>query len=170
MSTRNRMGNLSNKYQGQFRRVLCVCSAGMLRSPTAAWVLSNHPFNFNTRAAGLTKEYALIPVDEAMIFWADDVICFDEQMKRDIESIIAYSTWKNDFEAPNIFVWKIPDMYDFRSEELIAMIKENATKTYKDPKFVYGSFPNGMTCSHCNWVSPDYEENCVNCGRRLTEV
>lgn len=170
MSTRNRMSNLENKYQGNFRRVLCVCSAGMLRSPTAAWVLSNPPFIFNTRAAGLTKEYALIPIDEAMIFWSDDIICFDEQMKRDIEFIIDSSTWKEDFEAPNIFIWKIPDMYDFRSEELIALIKENAVKTYQNHNIIYGSIPNGVTCSHCNCVSPDYEENCVNCGRRLTEV
>ena len=52
MSLMNRLGNSKNPYQGDFKKVLCVCSAGLLRSPTAAWVLSNAPFNFNTREIG----------------------------------------------------------------------------------------------------------------------
>lgn len=48
----NRIANASNKFQGSYKRVLCVCSAGLLRSPTAALVLSKDPYNFNTRACG----------------------------------------------------------------------------------------------------------------------
>lgn len=48
----NRAFVIGNSAQGRFRKVLCVCSAGVLRSPTAAWVFSNAPFNFNTRSAG----------------------------------------------------------------------------------------------------------------------
>ena len=170
MSTRNRMGNLENRYQGNFRRVLCVCSAGMLRSPTIAWLLSNPPYNFNTRAAGLTKEYALVPVDEALVFWADDIIVMDQQMERDIRTIIEMSRWKEDFEEPNIFVWGIPDVYEFREPNLVSRIEELAKKTYQDPKYIYSNNIGGVICSHCEYVSPDYEENCVKCGRRLTEV
>ncbi len=39
MINRNRWGNIDNPYQGSAKKVLCVCSAGMLRSPTAANVL-----------------------------------------------------------------------------------------------------------------------------------
>lgn len=55
-----------NPYQGQYKRVLCVCSGGILRSPTAAWVFSNEPYSFNTRAAG-TESFALIRLDPALI-------------------------------------------------------------------------------------------------------
>jgi len=64
MSLRNRIHNSSNPYQGKFKRVLCVCSAGLLRSPTTAFVLSQEPYNYNTRAAGIVDDYALVPVDE----------------------------------------------------------------------------------------------------------
>lgn len=170
MSTRNRMGNLQNKYQGDFRRVLCVCSAGMLRSPTIAWVLSNDPYNFNTRAVGCNKEYALIPIDEAMIFWADDIILVDKLHQSYIEDIIEMSRWKEDFKSPNIFVWAIPDVYNFRDTELVSKIEELAKKTYQDPKIIYTNNIGGIICNHCDYVSPEYEAYCVKCGRRLTEV
>ena len=71
----NRLANSSNRWQGKYKRVLCICSAGLLRSPTAAFVLSQEPYNYNTRAAGLTKEFALIPVDEVLLNWAQEVVC-----------------------------------------------------------------------------------------------
>lgn len=58
----NRAFVVGNSAQGRFRKVLCVCSAGVLRSPTAAWVFSNAPFNCNTRSAG-TEDCALVRVD-----------------------------------------------------------------------------------------------------------
>ena len=67
---RNRLGNVSNGFQGKFRRVLCVCSAGLLRSPTLAEILSQPPYNFNTRAVGIAKEFALIPIDMAHAAWS----------------------------------------------------------------------------------------------------
>ncbi len=50
---RSAMEVSQNPYQGKYKRVLCVCSAGVLRSATTAVVLSKEPFNFNTRSAGL---------------------------------------------------------------------------------------------------------------------
>ncbi len=69
----NRLGNCNNSYQGEAKRVLCVCSAGLLRSPTAAFVLSNSPWNYNTRAAGLTPQFALIPVDKVLLTWSQEI-------------------------------------------------------------------------------------------------
>ncbi len=77
MSMMNRLANCNNRFQGDAKRVLCVCSAGLLRSPTAAVVLSQPPFNFNTRAAGAVNEYALIPVDDVLIEWADEIVCME---------------------------------------------------------------------------------------------
>ena len=80
-SSRNRLANATNPYQGNSKKVLAVCSAGLLRSPTIAWMLSNDPFNFNTRSCGAVEEYALIPLDDALILWADEVVVVESWMK-----------------------------------------------------------------------------------------
>src|SRR5689334_709068 len=74
-----RSRNAKNCFQGDWPRVLCVCSAGLLRSPTLAWVLSNDPYNCNTRAAGSHAEYALVPLDQVLIDWADAVVFVNQE-------------------------------------------------------------------------------------------
>jgi predicted protein tyrosine phosphatase len=73
---------INNAYQGDSRRVLCVCSAGLLRSPVMANSLHKH-FGYNTRSCGVEVEYALIPINEALIEWADEIIfaCRDNYLK-----------------------------------------------------------------------------------------
>lgn len=116
MSYMNRLANCHNRYQGDAKRVLCVCSAGLLRSPTTAWVLGQEPYNYNTRAAGLSTEYALIPVDDVLIKWADEVVCMD---------IYQADELKERFGVENPKVLSIPDMFRYKDETLIRMIKEN---------------------------------------------
>jgi predicted protein tyrosine phosphatase len=77
--SRNRLHNCTNPGQGQFKKVLCVCSAGLLRSPTAAIVLSQPPFNFNTRAVGLYRDWALVPIDNVLIAWADEIVVMEPE-------------------------------------------------------------------------------------------
>lgn len=168
MSTRNRMANLSNRYQGTSRKVLSVCSAGMLRSPTIAWVLSNDPYNFNTRACGITKEYALIAIDEALIFWADDIICVDELHKNYVKELINTSKWKDDFVClPNVILWNLADIYNYRDPKLVEVIKDRAKGTFKTDS---DGFVGGIECPNCDYMSPDYAEYCHNCAERLTKV
>ena len=70
----NRIWNCKNPYQGNTKKVLCVCSAGLLRSPTAAKVLWKE-YGYNTRACGLDVGHALIPIDEVLLTWADEIVC-----------------------------------------------------------------------------------------------
>ena len=70
---RNQLSNVTNRYQTEAKRVLCVCSASLLRSPTLANVL-HQEFAYNTRAAGSSEEYALIPVSVALLYWADEIV------------------------------------------------------------------------------------------------
>jgi predicted protein tyrosine phosphatase len=114
----NRLANASNRWQGKNKKVLCVCSAGLLRSPTAAFVLSQEPFNFNTRAAGLTKEFALIPVDEVLLEWADEIVCMDQKQELLLKSIT----------TKPIICLGIPDNFAYRDPKLIELIKENYNK------------------------------------------
>lgn len=109
---RNRLANTKNPFQGDKKKVLCVCSAGLLRSPTAAWILSNAPFNFNTRACGVEPEYALIPVDEALLYWADEVVVMEEWQK---DSILQRYNVGN----KEIHILHTPDNYGFREQGLV---------------------------------------------------
>ncbi len=79
-ATRNQMANITNPYQGSTKKVLCVCSAGLLRSPTLANVL-NESLGYNTRACGTAENFALIPITEALIHWADEIVFVDEDCK-----------------------------------------------------------------------------------------
>lgn len=111
----NRKHNLGNLFQGDSKKVLCVCSAGMLRSPTIAWMLSNPPFDYNTRAVGITAEYALIPIDEGLVMWADAIVVVHNWMKEEIQR--AYIT------DAEIFVVETPDDYELRDPKLIEYLE-----------------------------------------------
>jgi predicted protein tyrosine phosphatase len=125
---RNRIHNSANPYQGKFKKVLICCSAGLLRSPTAALVLSQEPYSFNTRAAGVTKEFALIPVDEVLLAWADEVVCMTQEQGETIAELVKH-------REINVIVLNIEDSYAYRDPELVTLIKEkydNAQKALKD--------------------------------------
>ena len=110
----NRIANCGNKYQRSFKKVLCVCSAGLLRSPTAAVVLSQEPYNYNTRAAGLTKEFALIPVDKVLLEWADEIVCMEPEQAEKLNAIT---------DKP-IICLEIADQYGYRDKTLVQLIRE----------------------------------------------
>lgn len=115
-STRNQLANVRNPYQGDRKKVLCVCSAGLLRSPTmAAWL--SEVFNYNTRACGTSKDYALIPVSEALLHWADEVHVVKEQAS-------TIKDWLSELNLADkpVKVFDIPDSYNAFSPELIAKI------------------------------------------------
>lgn len=119
----NRLGNSTNPYQGDSKKVLCVCSAGLLRSPTAAVVLSQEPYNFNTRAAGISKEYALIEVDDVLLNWADEIICMDIQQQKELKARMR----SLDIVDTEIICLNILDSFAYRDPELMDLISE----TYK---------------------------------------
>jgi len=103
---------MKSKPEGNFRRVLCVCSAGILRSATIAWVLSNEPYRCNTRAVGL-GDYALIRVTPQLLQWADEIVCADKEQ---------YDAITRMTDKP-VHCLHISDQYDFRSPELVSAIE-----------------------------------------------
>lgn len=116
----NRLHNSTNPYQGTVRKVLCLCSAGLLRSPTAAVVLSQEPYNFNTRAAGVSKDFALVPVDEVLVHWADEIVCVEKSVYNALMKIHG-----DDINPGTIIkVLNLPDNFMYRDPELVTLIKE----------------------------------------------
>jgi predicted protein tyrosine phosphatase len=113
-----RYGVHSNQFQGEYKRVLCVCSAGILRSATAAHLLCGDPYNFNTRNAG-TASYALIPVTEDLLQWADEIICMEREHKEYVEKKL------EEFKllAVPIVTLYIEDIYEYRDAKLVELIQ-----------------------------------------------
>lgn len=114
--TKNRIGNCGNEGQGKAKRVLCVCSAGLLRSPTMAVILSQAPYHYNTRAVGLVKEFALIPIDKVLLEWADEIVCATEDQAEFIRN-----NMKPDAVVKSL---DIPDEFDYMQLDLVDLIKE----------------------------------------------
>lgn len=126
MTTFNRLHNVRNPHQGKNKKVLCVCSAGLLRSPTLAWILSNEPFNYNTRAVGVASDYALIVLDEVQIQWADAVVFVDDDNYR-----VARYDYKELLDNMECHVLKIPDVYEFRHPKLVEAATTQLKKAFK---------------------------------------
>ena len=109
----------NNSFQGDGKKVLAVCSSGMLRSPTIAYVLSGEPWNYNTRTAA-TYEIALDPVTEELLKWADEIVCADIEHVNTIRNkLIDYKLYKP------IVNLKIPYDYEGMDPILIEMIISN---------------------------------------------
>lgn len=123
---KNQLSNVNNPCQGDYQRVLFVCSAGLLRSATAAHVFSAAPYNWNTRTAGIGIEYALNPVTEALLVWADKVYCMEKEHVEDLQHVfqevivdLMKTRGENFIETLNI-----PDSFTYRSPKLIALLQE----------------------------------------------
>jgi len=117
MTMRNRLANTKNQFQGDAKRVLCVCSAGLLRSPTTANVL-HREFGYNTRAAGIAEEYGLIIVDHALLHWADEIVTMEEDHLTRIQNMLdGFNLRKKD-----LFCLHVPDAYDYMNPQLQEII------------------------------------------------
>jgi predicted protein tyrosine phosphatase len=128
----NQLANIRNPYQGEYKRVLFVCSAGLLRSATAAHTFSAAPYNWNTRTAGVSVEYALNPVTEALLTWADKVYCMEWEHHTDLKRIFG-EIFDDLLESRGenfIEVLQIPDVFPYRAPMLV----EKLIKAVGDPQ------------------------------------
>lgn len=105
----------NNHYQGRDKRVLFVCSAGLLRSATAARIYAG---KYNTRAAGIA-EYALIPVTPELLLWADEVVFVNGYNAQQVYQKFDMDT----FDCVTVEL-DISDDYEHMHPELIKAFKE----------------------------------------------
>jgi len=96
-------------------------------------ILSQEPYNFNTRAAGITTEYALIPVDDALLYWADEIVCMSQEHRQQVEVLLKKLFDGAVDEYPPIIVLGIPDSFRYRDPELVKLIKEQYNKAQNEP-------------------------------------
>ena len=110
-----------NSNQTTAKRVVFVCSVGMLRSPTAQMVATRH--GLNARAAGSCTEKALIPLNCNLIQWAHKIVFmndenFDESMKE-----FAAVGFDEDIKAKAI-VWDITDSFNWGDNVLWGILED----------------------------------------------
>jgi predicted protein tyrosine phosphatase len=109
-----RTGVVANPFQGNDRKVVFVCSMGILRSATGARLYAN---KYNTRSVGTWPD-CLIPLTQVLVNWADEIVFVNE-------SNYKQAVKKFDLDAAaSIRVLNIPDNYEHMHPELIKAFKE----------------------------------------------
>lgn len=98
-----------NPYQGNKTRLLFVCSAGLLRSPTGAAVGVQR--GYNTRSCGSHMEYALIPLSANLIEWAESIIFVNIENFDRAMATFKGTGYEEDIQKKAI-VLSIPDTYE----------------------------------------------------------
>jgi predicted protein tyrosine phosphatase len=117
----------ANQYQTSAPRLLFVCSAGLLRSPTAQVVASQ--MGFNARACG-SANYALIPLSVNLINWANKIIFMNEENYHQSLDTFRLVDYHTDIEEKKI-VWDIVDDYDWGDLVLFNICRQNLEKFYE---------------------------------------
>jgi len=109
-----------NPYQGTDAKLLFVCSAGILRSATAANLFARK--GYNTRCCG-TSEYALIPLSANLIAWADKI--YFVHPKNHMEAQLTFQhvpELLNKIQSASVL--DIPDIFDYNEPTLLRLLEE----------------------------------------------
>jgi predicted protein tyrosine phosphatase len=98
-------------------KLLFVCSANMLRSPTAEAVFSQYE-GIEASSAG-TNSDAETPLSADLIEWADVVVAMEQHHARFLQERFGYLLRRR-----RVAVLGIPDRFDFMEPELVQLLKE----------------------------------------------
>ena len=104
-------GAANNPFQGKDKKVVFVCSMGILRSATAARMYAG---KYNTRSAG-TYDEALIQLSPILVAWANELVFVNKEN---------FNMFQGRFEgdvpdALAIKVLDIPDCYEHMHPKLV---------------------------------------------------
>lgn len=128
----NAFWNARNPWQGDRKKVLCVCSAGLLRSPTAARVIAEE-WDMNTRAVGCEDSFALIPLSPQLFEWADMIVCMTkEHLAITVKKMEGIRLTKE----PSLFCLDIADEFGFMETCLQEAIKERFSQCLEEERYV----------------------------------
>lgn len=108
-----RDGVVKNPFQGSDKKVLFVCSMGILRSATGARLYAGR---YNTRCAG-TWDDALIKITPTLMEWADEIVFVNENNYQQVKKYFLDEDIDIDKQY-NIKVLNIPDSFPHMHPEL----------------------------------------------------
>lgn len=106
--------------ESKVRKILFVCTANRLRSPTAEKIFSSHP-GVDARSAGVGRE-ATLPVSAELLEWADIIFVMEKRHRN-----IIHSRFKEIYQRKRIICLYIPDEFEFMDPELIILLEEKVT-------------------------------------------
>jgi len=149
-STRNQIGNAKNPYQGSFKKILTVCSAGLLRSATLQNYLIKN-YDCNVRNCGTSESFALIPLSEALYEWADWIVFVNkENFREGFGKEVQAPDWQE--KGKKVIVLDIPDNYGFNDPKLLNIV-DNQWKyiqkqlvKYPDSEYIEYDSSNQVCC------------------------
>jgi predicted protein tyrosine phosphatase len=75
-------------------------------------VVLQREFGYNTRAAGVSKDYALIEMDDVLLNWADEIVAVEQSVAEQVPE---------DFKE-KLTVLSVPDMFGYMNPELQEII------------------------------------------------
>ena len=111
-----REGVVNNPFQGTDKRVLFVCSMGILRSATGARLYAH---KYNTRTAGSWPD-ALVPVTPLLLAWAHEVVFVNDSNYKNITERFG-TDWMKDI---SVKVLDIPDSYEHMHPKLVEAFEQ----------------------------------------------
>ena len=117
----------TNESQGTDKRLLFVCSAGLLRSPMAAMIASER--GHNARSCGSNTKIALIPISKNLILWADVVVFMNSENEDKVlrhlratdKDLLATLMGKS-------VCWDVEDIYNYGDPSLRWVIERKLDK------------------------------------------
>jgi predicted protein tyrosine phosphatase len=99
------------------RKVLFVCTANRLRSPTAVAVFADYP-GLEVRSAGLDAACPR-PLTAELVAWADRLFVMEQRHRKALRH-----RFREQLGDTPLIVLGIPDEYEFMQPELVALLKE----------------------------------------------
>lgn len=110
-----RYGAVANPYQGSDKKVLFVCSMGILRSATGSRIYGH---KYNTRCAG-TYDEALIQINEQLLMWADEIVFVNPENYEQ-----AWKKYPELLNEKSFKVLQIPDQFEHMHPQIIKAYNE----------------------------------------------
>ena len=101
-------------------KVLFVCEANRLRSPTAETIFSDKP-GIEAKSGGVGRE-ATVTVSLELLEWADLIFVMEKRQRNAI-----HSKFKEIYQRKRIICLYIPDEYEFMDPDLIELLTAKVT-------------------------------------------
>lgn len=102
------------------KKVLFVCTANRLRSPTAEQVFSQRD-DIEVASAGTSND-AITPLDAELVEWADIIFVMEKAHRNKLQK-----RFKRHLISARIICLDIPDEYEFMDPMLIQLLERKVT-------------------------------------------
>jgi predicted protein tyrosine phosphatase len=109
-------------------KLLFICSANRLRSPTAEAVFSSYE-GIEAIGAG-TDRNAPTPVSTDLIEWADIILVMEKSHRNKLSK-----KFKSQLRMKRLVVLGIPDAYEYMQIELIELLKSKVARIVPQLRF-----------------------------------